>query len=75
LSKITDPAQVQPLVYRGVSKISAVAGINPSRFTYYRTRLGLPVFKTDEKSNVWMVTHTDLMGWIEERKKCWREKE
>jgi hypothetical protein len=51
-----------------VQEISSFVGINPKRFTYYRERFSLPVFKTDEDSKVWLATHGDLVAWIEGRK-------
>ena len=55
-------------ICRGVKEIAGFVGINPNRFVYYKDNLGLPVFKTDEKSKVWLSTHADLIGWVEKRK-------
>lgn len=65
---------VTPIVYRGVAEISTAVGINRCRFKHYRVVLGLPVFKADEDSSVWLATHDDLMGWVESRKSWWRDK-
>ena len=64
-----------PLVYRGVKEISEVAGINPKRFKHYVDRFGLPVFKIDLDSNVWLATHEDLAKWVNRRKKVFFEGE
>lgn len=61
----------KPLVYRGVKEISDVAGINNKRFKHYVEKLGLPAFKIEEESNVWLASHEDLKGWIEERKRVY----
>ena len=62
-----------PLVYRGIKEISEVAGINPKRFTYYVAQFGLPVFKIDLESNVWLATHDDLAKWVALRKQAYFE--
>jgi len=67
----TTTSQPSLLVYRGVKEISEVAGINPKRFRHYVERLGLPVFKVYEESNVWLATHEDVARWIEERKRVY----
>lgn len=59
------------LVYRGVKEISEMVGINPKRFSYYVNNLKLPVFKSDPESNVWLACHTDLLEWIEMRKRIY----
>jgi hypothetical protein len=71
MSKKVESAK--PIVYRGVVEISAAVGINRCRFKYYRITLGLPVFKADEGSKVWLATHDDLMIWVEGRKSWWKE--
>ena len=58
----------KPIVYRGIKEISEVAGINPKRFNHYVCNLGLPVFKIDAESNIWLASHGDLVQWIEQRK-------
>lgn len=59
------------LVYRGIKEISEVAGINPKRFAYYVNQLGLPVFRVDQESNVWLATSDDLAKWIDGRKQAY----
>lgn len=61
----------QHVVFRGVQEICGFVGINPKRFTHYRTKFGLPVFKTDVESKVWLATYKDLVGWVEERKSAY----
>lgn len=70
MSKTTDATAVgsPQLIYRGVKEIADFVGINPKRFVYYKDNLGLPVFKTDESSKIWLATHHDLVGWVERRK-------
>lgn len=60
-----------PLVYRGIKEISDVAGINPKKFKTYVTQFGLPVFKIDIESNVWLATHDDLVKWVDSRKQAY----
>lgn len=62
------------LVYRGIKEISEVAGINPKRFKHYVDQLGLPVFKIDSDSNVWLASHEDLARWINRRKEVYFSK-
>jgi len=59
---------IKPVVYRGVKEISDVVGINHKRFRHYVDNLGLPAFKLEDESNVWLAVHEDLVSWIEARK-------
>lgn len=70
MSHGTESSVELPTVYRGAKKICEVAGINPKRFGYFVNELGLPAFKIDNDSNVWMATADDLIAWIGARKEA-----
>ena len=63
-----------PIIYNGAERICRVAGLNHKKFGYYIKQMNLPVYKVDESCKTWLIDHDDLVAWLADRKKKWREK-